>query len=78
MTLTEFPMPNTRWDGAIVIASGWHTDEEYGVLLLDSAPPFYRIASIDAITGATTSHAAFRNIVPATSFFDDTFGFWGG
>lgn len=80
--LPEFPMPGQTFDDAIVVASGWCSDSNIGVLLIhpDRVGEFY---SLGEYRQAGTeweqmwSECA-QNIVPAAQRFDDHFGFWGG
>lgn len=67
----------------------WSTEEKrvvdagvtYGILAVDPTAPgsFYRVVELDP-TDLTVlhDHGTEGNIVPATTLFDDTFGFWGG
>lgn len=62
-----FPMPGTRLDGGIVVASVYSgaDDNEVLVILLLDAEPYYRVAEFSLETGECLLRASHPNIVPA-------------
>lgn len=61
----NFPMPNDKLDNGIVIASQYLDDETAEVVLLESAPPFYRRTQIALDMDVVDTGAHFENISDA-------------
>lgn len=80
--LFSLPMPGDKFMGCTVAASGYATDESYGLLLIRPRVPFYEVVEVKAtVTGHPddlVSVGMKSDIVPAVRLFDETFGLWGG
>lgn len=85
MSNPDLPLPNTIFDGDIVIASCWGNDMPSEgpvfatLLLLRPQPPFYRLFQVEVdqhggwrrLRATERDH---RNIIPATDDYSDSVG----
>jgi hypothetical protein len=73
----DFPMPNLAYQGRIVVASCWYTDEPQEialVLMLEPESPFFTVAHIALDDGEILGMERHMNIVHAVKAYED----WGG
>lgn len=74
------PLPGEQYDGRIVVASVYvgdlsHEDyDDWLLLTLDPAEPFYRVTVYDGRTGSIKWSTAYDNIVPAVREYESQGG----